>query len=354
MAVTLHWIARSLEGTLVLKAALGGFRYIKDKHSGENIAKRLIDVFTELGILNMIGGVTLDNASNNNTAVIELETRLGALGISFVAGQQRVRCFSHIINLAVEEALRTLPKPHLFDAEVITDPHLKQLWVEALTDTRYMASLKTDLVGRVQDLISIFRASGQRREYLQDIIKKGNREGQFGEQLPCLQLLRRVATRWSSAFQMVDRWLHLTPAINLFLDQERNPTRMTRDDTLQVFESNVIGDIRFFLSLFNITQEALACEKTPTLPFVLPMFENLIGGLYDLADSSYAKLMHAIMASIGKLEKYRDECRSSHLYMLAMSMYLFYFIFTASKLISQISLTSRCQVGVDLSDVVSG
>jgi hypothetical protein len=54
MAVTLHWIARTTTGELELKTALGGFRFIKDKHSGENIAKRMFEILDDLKILDKV------------------------------------------------------------------------------------------------------------------------------------------------------------------------------------------------------------------------------------------------------------------------------------------------------------
>lgn len=194
MAVTLHWISRTAQGELKLMTALGGFRHVKKKHSGSNIADRLFEVLQELNILHKIGRITLDNAKNNNTAMQELQTRLTKLGIRFIPEQQRIRCISHVIHLAVEAAIEALPNPHLFDPTVIEDPFLQALWHEGQKDTMYSAALKTDLIGRIQHLIHVLRASGQRREFLQQIIISGNRDGSWEEPIPRLQLLRRVAT----------------------------------------------------------------------------------------------------------------------------------------------------------------
>jgi hypothetical protein len=319
MAVTLHWIARSHEGELELLTALGGFRWVRDKHSGENIAARFVDILEELDILDKIGGITMDNAKNNNTAMDRFEDLLKGRGIKYIPLQQRIRCISHIIHLAVEAALEVLPYPHHFDPAALQKPALEAKWHEAQLDGDYTEGLKLDLVSKIQDLVKKLRSSGQRRDALQDVIIAGNRDGRFRVSIPCLQLLRRVTTRWSSCFQMIDRWLHLTPAINSLVENP-NPTSLTRDKVLKVKHTEIVDDIRGFLSFFNAAQETLAAEKTPTLPFVLPMYEDLLGGLNDLCETGYPKLMHAIHASIKKLEKYRDECRRSDLYTLAMGM----------------------------------
>jgi hypothetical protein len=261
----------------------------------------------------------MDNASNNTNAMEWFEDYLNQRDIAYIPIQQRIRCFAHIIHLAVEAALNELPNPELFDPTATGDPELIAKWGEALLDKEYMAGLKEDLVGRIQDLVRQLRSSGQRCEALQEVIHEGNRDGRFrtAAPIPALQLVRRVPTRWSSCFRMIDCWLHLTPAINSLV-KNPNPASLTRDDVLKVKHTEIVNDIRGFLAFFNVTQETLACEKTPTLPFVLPLYEDLLGALNELSDTKYPKLMHAIHASVQKLKKYQAECRRSDLYTLAM------------------------------------
>ena len=44
LALTAHWIARDENGRLGLKAALIGFKRLKGKHTGFNIAKTILDL----------------------------------------------------------------------------------------------------------------------------------------------------------------------------------------------------------------------------------------------------------------------------------------------------------------------
>jgi hypothetical protein len=118
---------------------------------------------------------------------------------------------------------------------------------------------------------------------------------------------------------MLSRFLYLTPAINLLL-RAPNVTTLTRDDILSVNDERVLKDLLGFLGFFNAVQETLACEKTPTLPYVLPLYEQLFMLLKDLC-YEYPKLMHAVYASLKKLDKYRTESQESDLYVLAMGMY---------------------------------
>jgi hypothetical protein len=80
---------------------------------------------------------------------------------------------------------------------------------------------------------------------------------------------------------------------------------------------SVVNDVRKLFSYFNMAQQALSGELTPTLPFTLGMFDDLVG----ILNSVYAtlpNLMHSIYAALEKLDKYREECHHSHLYVLAM------------------------------------
>jgi hypothetical protein len=318
MAVTLHWIARTKGGELELMTALGAFRYVNNQHSGRNIAQHLVKALEELDILDRIGGITLDNASNNDTAMAVIEDYFEECGLKYDALQQRVRCVSHVIHLAVRSFLDILPHPGGLRLQDIDDADVKAAFRQSKRDPAYIAAIKTDLIGRTADVITQLRSSGQRRDAFTQAIRDSHHDKRIDPPLSLLQHLRQVVTRWSSTFLMVDRFLYLSPATNILLAGD-NPASLTRDDSLSVRETIILDDIREILSFFHSAQETLACEKTPTLPFVLPLYEDLLGALKDLC-SPYPNLIHAIWASIQKLEKYLAACRDTHLYTLAMGM----------------------------------
>jgi hypothetical protein len=319
MAITLHWICRTKEGELKLMTALGGFRFVKNRHDGKNLAQHLVNVLTELDILDRIGGITLDNAFNNDSAMAELEGYFEECGLKYNAKQQRVRCVSHVIHLAVQALLDALPNPDDFDIRDVPDPAIKASFRQTRRDLKYSEALESDLVGRTAEVVKQLRSSGQRREALEQAIRYTHHDKRIVPPLRVLQLLRHVVTRWSSTFFMIDRFLYLSPAVNGLLDGD-NPASLTRKDSLDVDETKVLDDVRDVLSYFHSAQEVLAGEKTPTLPFVLPLYEDLLGALRDLC-IEYPNLIHALWASIQKLEKYLMECRHTHLYTLAMGTF---------------------------------
>ena len=77
---------------------------------------------------------------------------------------------------------------------------------------------RRDPIALGRDIVRALRASGQRRELFDDIVKDGNEKGHFrvGENpspvtLPQLQLLHDVRTRWDSVFFMIKRLRIMRP-----------------------------------------------------------------------------------------------------------------------------------------------
>ncbi|EUC59400.1 hypothetical protein RSOL_313270, partial [Rhizoctonia solani AG-3 Rhs1AP] len=69
-----------------------------------------MDVLIESGIAEKIVCITLDNASNNNKLMEELGKEFEARGWPFDVNENRIRCFPHVMNLAVQAVLKVLPK----------------------------------------------------------------------------------------------------------------------------------------------------------------------------------------------------------------------------------------------------
>ena len=77
-----------------------GCPQLSKRHTGENIAAEIKDVIKAFGLQGKLGYFTLDNATNNDTAMADLASEFG-----FDPLQRRVRCFGHIINLVVKALL---------------------------------------------------------------------------------------------------------------------------------------------------------------------------------------------------------------------------------------------------------
>lgn len=124
LAVTAHCIARDNAKLLHLRAALIGFHLLKKKthwkkhRKDDPTSPRLCrdyqkgeSDFTVLFLYlqsSQIGHVMLDNASNNDTAMQELEDRLTERGIKFDHKDNHIGCYPHIINICVSHIVKSL------------------------------------------------------------------------------------------------------------------------------------------------------------------------------------------------------------------------------------------------------
>jgi hypothetical protein len=82
-------------------------------------------------------------------------------------------------------------------------------------DSEWFAGIKRDPLKRARRIIRLLRSSDQRREGFRKFIRDGNERQWFFEktesgkrrpvQVPLLQLLRDVKTRWDSVYMMLQR-----------------------------------------------------------------------------------------------------------------------------------------------------
>ncbi|KAJ6576095.1 hypothetical protein DFH09DRAFT_915101 [Mycena vulgaris] len=254
----------------------------------------------------------------------QIQRELCALGIPFDYEGNRIRCFPHVINLAVKAGLKELTElpdyePGMFEEDIEIPQALRD-------DPEYWDALKLDPIGGVRKLVTACRASGQRRDNFETTIEEGNEAGGWGDPpiiLRVVGLLKDVETRWSATFLMLDRVLEQYQAVDKFLNdpgQEDIAHHSFDATTLRVLQ-----DIRRFLEIFHVVQEIVSAEKTPTLSIVLPMYEKLIVMLNDLA-KDLEKISHAIKASGQKLEEYLNRSRRTKMYSLAMSKSVTHFL----------------------------
>ncbi|KIK75277.1 hypothetical protein PAXRUDRAFT_19136 [Paxillus rubicundulus Ve08.2h10] len=141
----------------------------------------------------------MDNASNNNMMMRELEHLLCARGVAFHHDGNRVWCFPHVINLVVQAflaALKANPSAPLSNILEGADP------MTIANVKKYVATLECDLVGTGRGVVTACCASGQRRRDLCKLIEDGNDSGYWKgkminpahDSMPEVQLLRDCET----------------------------------------------------------------------------------------------------------------------------------------------------------------
>ncbi|PVF98997.1 hypothetical protein CPB86DRAFT_671594, partial [Serendipita vermifera] len=74
------------------------------------LGKTFVDVLKRYKIERKVGQVTGDNAGNNGTMTETIESALCCYGILFSHSENRIRCFPHVINLAVQDFLDAIGK----------------------------------------------------------------------------------------------------------------------------------------------------------------------------------------------------------------------------------------------------
>ena len=101
LGVVVHWMDENLR----LHSTVLGLRRFRGRHTGENQAKHFWDIIKTYQITEKIGYLTLDNTSNNDTALQHIAKYLPELGQEFNPTQRRLHWFGHIINLIVKAFL---------------------------------------------------------------------------------------------------------------------------------------------------------------------------------------------------------------------------------------------------------
>ncbi|CAG8766898.1 7840_t:CDS:2, partial [Rhizophagus irregularis] len=129
-------------------------------------------------------GVTSDNASNMNTFFDYFKKMCNENNVTFDIEHQRVRCFAHIINLAAQDALKSLKG---------TGPDSEE---EVLNN-----KVPVGVIAKLRILVTKIRASPQRRERfsMQCTVLK----------IKDLELIPDIRTRWNSTYMIMNRALYL-------------------------------------------------------------------------------------------------------------------------------------------------
>lgn len=120
-----------------------------------------------------------------------------------------VRCFPHVVNIAVQTALKLLSKS---SGSPPPDVNVTPVDGSHITDRQYAETLLADPVAKCRKTVNACRDSHLRMEALEKTVIDGNVANEWpdGLHLRVLQLLRDVDNRWSSTFLMIDRALYLS------------------------------------------------------------------------------------------------------------------------------------------------
>jgi hypothetical protein len=136
---------------------------------------------------------------------------------SFDAKDNRIMCFPHIINIAVQHVLKKMSSVEApendDDSEDLVDNTNNADEGRGFGQS-YEAACAQDPIARLRKIVMTIRSSGQRRDAFYTWIEAGNKSGLFvlnnkPVQILLRQLLRDVRTRWDSTYQMIKRCIEM-------------------------------------------------------------------------------------------------------------------------------------------------
>ena len=177
-----------------------------------------------------MGHWTLDNASNNETFMKELETLLRLRDIDFDYTDRRIMCFPHVINICCQHVINEFTNLDLIDA-----PEPEELPPALVGTQSYDDAVRRDPIAHSRNIVHVLRTSGQRRDTFADLIIDGNAKGWFRAgippvviKLPPLQLLCDVRTQLDTVFFMIRHLRELQPvSTNITPSNDSQPADLT-------------------------------------------------------------------------------------------------------------------------------
>ena len=180
------------------------------RHTGTNIAKEVLEIFEVFGIKDKIGYFTLDNASNNDSALDTIGQELG-----FDGARRRGRCFGHIVNLSA--------KALLFGND--TDAFEEQLsGAEALSQAEYDLWRKKGPVGKLHNFVLDVHRSDRLTSLLNELQQYDISRADD----PKMRLKKPLSvvldndTRWLSQLYMIRRALKLRTYFQMLVTKYRS------------------------------------------------------------------------------------------------------------------------------------
>ena len=215
VTVTVHYI----DSDYILQSYLLETKEFTQSHTGVNIAEEMRSIMNEWSLpLDQVSAVTTDNASNMVLAIDLLEST-------------RIPCFSHSLQLAVEDAVK-LPRV-------------------------------SHALAKCRRLVSHFHHSTKSSYLL--------KQKQIDLHQEQLCLIRDVPSRWNSAYYMAERIILMQQSLSATLCAIRKSDLMPSDSEFVVLEEF----IETMKPVVEIT-EAIGGEKWVTISTVRPLLHKLL------------------------------------------------------------------------------
>ena len=277
LGITVHWIDAEwrLRGVLLDIPPLSG------RHTGENLCTTFVGACHGFGVLPKLLAITTDSASNNDTFLEALETVCLQGDVAFNRSSQHVRCIAHVINLAVQDFLRTLGAAALASEDAYDESYIPD-------------TATAGFIPRLRKMVVKVRESPQRRERFAHQCKL---EGVHPK-----ELVVDVRTRWNSTHDMIKRALELRGPLDKFAAVESDLVRYK----MKPEEWRLLESVCGFLRAFKLATKRMCSASHPTLATAVPAYNFLLDKLEDYRDANpgLETIEAATNAAINKLKVY--------------------------------------------------
>ncbi|CAH1107496.1 unnamed protein product [Psylliodes chrysocephalus] len=219
ISVTRHFIDENFQ----LKNAILHTKKLDSRHTGENIANALSEIFTEWNIQKKISCFVTDNAAN-------------ALKMCQILKIKNLPCFAHSLNLVVQDNL-------------------------------HMPVVK-DTIKKCKEIVTFIKNSNIAADTFQK------------EQETCdkqYKLIQEVKTRWNSTLYMLKRIVDTADALNrTLLKSKKAPSPITAEEMI------ILKDLIKCLDIFEDATNKVSGATYVTVSLIIPITFGIYCNLTDL------------------------------------------------------------------------
>jgi hypothetical protein len=266
-AVTGHWI----DSNWVQHSQLLDIIELTDPvHSREYLAEKLSEITNSLKITKVVFTITRDNAAPNNTMLCNFEAAASFYEDdnslqqpwSYTCKEGDVRCLGHIINLAVQEALK----------------QLKAVPSDESEDYRMDANAARIPILHTQD--EVVSALSKLRRHVYIFRNRRAFKVKLEQQLKAMGLKQRLLV-----LDMPVRWNSTSNMISIASSQESPITAVcasqtidlsVRDIMLNQSDWVILHKLHEFFQIFVHPTKKLQASMYPTLNYVIPQYIKMI------------------------------------------------------------------------------
>ena len=255
-------VAHYIDENWVLQCRVLNFIDVDPPHTGIVIAQAIFECTVEWKIEDKVTTITLDNATNNDTAVTNLKAKLLARKNSvFDPNYFHIRCAAHIVNLVVNDGLQPID----------------------------------NLITCLRNTVKYFKRSPSRMYKFVEVCN--NYSVKVGRGLAL-----DVKTRWNSTYKMLDTCIDYKDAFGYYKEVDTSYVWKPSDSDWVLF-----GKIRPILGTMAEATTAFSGSLYPTANCFYPYIVKVKRALIGAQQSGDTYLMSMAAAMLEKFDKYWEE-----------------------------------------------